>query len=689
MYKTALSPVKVLLFGLIIILHFSCTKDTDLLTENIIFEDKIAFADIVQMERGGNGPNPNASKTGDDDGDGVRNELDDCPFTPAGAKVNKQGCAASQYDTDDDGVIDSQDQCPDTPAGASVDGNGCSISQKSPEPAPDDDQDGVSNDRDICPNTPTNSSVNNQGCSNAQWAAIADDDGDGVTNDRDDCPGTPSGESANSEGCSQSQLNPASDDDNDGVPNEQDDCPFTPAGASVNNFGCASSQYDTDGDGVTDNLDECPGTPAGEAVNGNGCPADSSLFDDEHLGELIAFPGAEGFGRFTTGGRGGSVYQVTNLNDSGPGSFREAVSKGDRTIVFKVGGVIKITSPVNFGGSNITIAGQTAPGEGIAIYGSMVDSNQHENIIIRYVNFLAGDNARLGDDDSFRLRRTNPGTASNFIFDHCGFYWGKDENIGLEANSSETSSIDKVTFQKCIIAESLHDRGMILWRQNFNISIIGNLFANNSMRSIRASTRYSTFEMINNVIYNYNWATNPTYNNVFDIIGNVYISSSNNNVVTLEASLNNKPNGSIANTLAHIFDNTLNGGSIKISSNLNPYLKSSRQVNSGYTPIPNSAVMDYVLNDVGANHNGNNKLAQSQIDDVLNNTGSFISSESESVGISLSGGTAYSDADEDGMSDEWESANGLNPNDPSDRNGDLSGDGYTNLESFLHALTER
>jgi len=415
---------------------------------------------------------------------------------------------------------------------------------------------------------------------------------------------------------------------------------------------------------------------------------DSPAEFDMDMGELKAFPGAEGFGRYTTGGRGGSVYQVTNLNDSGSGSFRDAVSQGNRTIIFRVGGIIRINSPVYFGGSNITVAGQTAPGEGIAIYGSMVDTKQNENIIIRYVNFLAGDNARVSDDDSFRIRRTETGTANNFIFDHCGFYWGQDENVGLEANNSETSSIENVTFQRCIIAESLHGRGLILWRQNFNISIINNLFANNAMRSIRASTRYSTFEMINNVIYNYNWATNPTYSNIFDIIGNLYISSSNNNPINLEASLNNKPNGILSETKAYISNNTLNGAEISIHAKLSPYTKSSRQVNSGYSPLDISLVQSEVLSDVGANLNGNNILAQSQIDDVLNNTGSLISSESESVVLSISGGTAYPDSDSDGMSDEWEIENGLNPNDPADRNGDLGGDGYTNLERFLHALTQ-
>src|SRR5690606_28744297 len=136
------------------------------------------------------------------------------------------------------------------------------------------------------------------------------------------------------------------------------------------------------------------------------------------------------------------IYQVTNLNDSGPGSLRDAISKGDRTIVFRVGGVIRIQSRLYFGGDNITIAGQTAPGEGIAIYGSMTDTNNHENIIIRYVNFIVGDKGVTGDDDAFRIKKLTPGPAKNFILDHCGFFWGKDETLSCEANISETSSIE-------------------------------------------------------------------------------------------------------------------------------------------------------------------------------------------------------------------------------------------------------
>ncbi|MCG2461897.1 cadherin-like domain-containing protein [Flavobacteriaceae bacterium F89] len=410
---------------------------------------------------------------------------------------------------------------------------------------------------------------------------------------------------------------------------------------------------------------------------------------DITMGELLAFPGAVGHGRFTSGGRGGSVYEVTNLNDSGPGSFRDAVSKGNRTVVFKVGGIIRIKSRLYFGGDNITVAGQTAPGEGIAIYGSMTDTNQHENIIVRYVNFLVGDNGVKGDDDAFRVRKTTPGTASNFIFDHCGFFWGKDEVFSCEASSDESSSIKNVTIQRSIIGESFYSKGMILWRQNYNISVIANLFSNNGQRNIRASTRHSTFEMINNVIFGYDWATNPSYNNEFDVVGNVYQSSSTNNIVNLEPiSVANSPQGSITLTKAYISDNTLNGGKGSISSKLTPYLQGSRQVSSGYTPISSSLVKKDVLNDVGANINGNNKLAQSQINDVYNNSMSLIKSESESVGISLSGGKAYPDSDKDGIDDEWETANGLNPKNISDgKELANNGNGYTNLEVFLHYLT--
>lgn len=406
------------------------------------------------------------------------------------------------------------------------------------------------------------------------------------------------------------------------------------------------------------------------------------------MGELKAFPGAEGHGRYATGGRGGNVYQVTNLNDSGSGSLRDAISQGNRTIVFRVGGVIHLKSRLYFQGDNITIAGETAPGDGIAVYGSMTDTNSHENIIIRYMNFLVGDNGVVSDDDSFRLRNSGTGAKSNFIFDHCGFFWGKDENFAIEANNSETGSIENVTVQRSIIGEAFHERGFIIWRQGFNVSVINNLFSNNRQRNIRSSTRYASWEQINNVIYNYEVGVNPTWSNEFDIIGNVFLRKTGS-IADINNELGgNTPLGIEINTKAYINDNTYEGKDIK-SNVLSSIFKNSRQVSSGYIPLPNTgtAVLDNIIKDVGANINGNNPIANKQINDVINGTGSWISNESQTVALTLKGGTPYTDTDKDGISDEWEIANGLNPNDASDGRKDANGDGYTNLETFLHYLT--
>jgi hypothetical protein len=194
---------------------------------------------------------------GDDDSDGVPNELDDCPDTPAGMPVSANGCPLSETDTDGDGVTDDIDLCPDTPEGEDVDADGCALSQV------DSDGDGVTDDLDLCPDTPAGEDVDADGCALSQ----IDSDGDGVTDDLDLCPDTPEGEDVDADGCALSQV----DSDGDGVTDDLDLCPDTPAGEDVDADGCALSQVDSDGDGVTDDIDVCPDTPVGEEVDDDGC----------------------------------------------------------------------------------------------------------------------------------------------------------------------------------------------------------------------------------------------------------------------------------------------------------------------------------------------------------------------------------------------------------------------------------
>ena len=182
----------------------------------------------------------------DSDGDGVPDDIDKCPGTPKGAKVDAKGC---ELDSDGDGVVDRLDKCPGTPKGTKVDAKGCEL---------DSDGDGVVDSQDRCPGTPAGAKVDFKGCE-------LDSDGDGVVDRLDQCPATPAGRKVNAQGC---EL----DSDGDGVVDALDKCPGTPASAKVDAMGC---ELDSDGDGVVDRLDLCPNTPTGRKVDAKGCDLDS------------------------------------------------------------------------------------------------------------------------------------------------------------------------------------------------------------------------------------------------------------------------------------------------------------------------------------------------------------------------------------------------------------------------------
>lgn len=230
----------------------------------------------------------------------------------------------------------------------------------------------------------------------------------------------------------------------------------------------------------------------------------------------LAFPGAEGFGHFASGGNGGETVHVTSLEDSGPGSFREAVSRPNRTVVFDVGGIIRLKSNVS-ASSGITIDGQSAPADGITIYGRSVSFSGQNNVIVRYLRFREGIS---GDKGKCSI---NLSEGSNMIFDHCSVEWGRWDCLGLTRGSHD------ITFQNCIIGAGIDpQRFGSLSDSVTNITYARNLWINNQSRNPKAKGR---IQYVNNVVYN--WGVcglvggHSEADHFLDAIGNYFIAGPN------------------------------------------------------------------------------------------------------------------------------------------------------------------
>jgi hypothetical protein len=416
----------------------------------------------------------------------------------------------------------------------------------------------------------------------------------------------------------------------------------------------------------------------------------------------LAFPGADGFGKYTTGGRGGKVYIVTNLNDEGPGSFREAVKKkGARTILFAISGNIELKSPVSIHNGDLTIAGQSAPGDGICIQNYPV-TVQADNVIIRFLRFRLGDTAGI-ESDAFG------GTSGreNIIIDHCSISWATDECASFYRNTN-------FTLQWCIISESLnqsvHSKGEHgyggIWGGT-GASFHHNLLAHHTSRMPRFSgsstTPNSPDELVdfrNNVIYN--WSGNNTYGGErgrYNVVNNYYKpgpASKSKNKWMLNPS---SPYGKF-----FVQGNINDGDAISSADNWKggvkaDHLDSARALTSFQVePIAEQSAkeaFDDVTKYAGASLK-RDAVDDRVVKDVCKGTGStgkakngIIDSQNDVGGWPLlKSAAAEKDSDADGIPDKWENNHKLNANDPSDAMTIGSGTHYSNLEVYLNEIVK-
>lgn len=399
---------------------------------------------------------------------------------------------------------------------------------------------------------------------------------------------------------------------------------------------------------------------------------------------LPAFPGAEGFGALATGGRGGEVYRVTNLDDAGPGSFRDAVSQGSRMVIFDVGGVIRLKSNVSVA-SDITIAGQSAPGEGIAIYGWSVSFSGSRNVIVRYMRFRPGIQSDRGKC------AINISGGANMIFDHCSAQWGRWDCLGVTQGSRD------ITFQNCLIGEGIDpQRFGALVDSVTNVTFSHNLWINNQSRNPKAK---GIIQYINNVVYN--WGVtglvggHSAADHELDVIGNYFIQgpASNGRFV-----------GQFAET-DHVFqsgnyadlerDGKLEGRLVVAADfgagEDKPTFVAKRILQPVIPVTENMASEAYakILAGAGAS------LRRDAIDtrlimavNSLGKEGKIIRDEAEVGGMpEIKGGTAVVSTAGDGIPDAWKVARGLDVKAGDVAKGDRDNDGYTNLEEYLNGLT--
>jgi pectate lyase len=418
-------------------------------------------------------------------------------------------------------------------------------------------------------------------------------------------------------------------------------------------------------------------------------------FMSEVGGQQLAFPGAEGFGRFSLGGRGGKVLFVTNLNDSGPGSLRAAIEADyPRIVVFKVSGTIELESHLRIRHPRITIAGQTAPGDGICLrrYPLVISA---DDVIVRFLR------VRLGDEAGRKMDGIDVSDAENVIVDHCSVSWTLDEAVNTYHGSKN------ITIQWCLISESLHDsplqegHGFAASLGGFNTSYHHNLLANNAGRnpSIAGEEDAPTINLDfrNNVIFNWGHRTLDGRPRSINVVNNYYKAgpaSRRDHIVKMQTIYD----GSFGrwyidgNVMVDTAGKMHRSGIVRIDSEDVPLDSALVEAPVDFAPVQTETAeetYERVLDAAGATlprRDAHDVRIVAEVRSGKTTYGNGIISRQTDVGgwPELRSTDPPEDADADGMPDAWER--------PFSAAGDLSlegaqdadGDGYTNVEEYLN-----
>lgn len=447
---------------------------------------------------------------------------------------------------------------------------------------------------------------------------------------------------------------------------------------------------------------------------------------------IPAFPGAEGGAMWTPGGRGGKVLTVTNLNDDGEGSFRWACEQGGaRIVVFNVAGIIRLKTPLIVKSPYITIAGQTAPGDGVCVAGESVWIDTHD-VVIRHMRFRRGETNVGRRDDCIG---GNP--IGNIMLDHLSCSWGLDENISFYRYMYQPENggpAQKLMTVNVTIQNSISSQGLDTYNHSFGSTIGGinntfarNIWANNTGRNPSMSS--SEFNYLNNIIYNWYHRTGDGSGFSYNVFNNYFkpgpVTPKDEPIAYRVFRANGRGRtphwayveGNIVEGNEKVTKNNWDGGVQDGHSEEDlAFIRSDKMKEMAPVTIMTAKeAYKFVLANAGALYPKRDivdqrVIHQIQTDEVYYDPKAdeidyyqfqyrrlpqdsykkgIITDISQVGGYPEYKGTPYVDTDKDGMPDAWEKKYGLNPNDPIDAVKDCNGDGYTNIEKYINAINPK